>query len=110
VQYYTRGNTVRAAETLTTAPVSATLIVPERVPAGEKFTVEGDIPDYAQSKIMIVKPGTSTRIGSSEYGQALVRNGSVELTAPDEPGDYEVVYALGKGTVLTRNTIRVFAE
>lgn len=109
VQYYSGGNTVLATETLTTQSVTATLIVPDRVLAGEKFEVDGDIPGYPQSQIMIVQPGTTKRIGRAEYGQTMLR-GPIELRAPEEPGDFEVIYILDHGTVLARNSVRVSAR
>lgn len=75
--------------------VEATVGAPGQVGAGAKFSVKWTGPNNARDYIAI---GNAARpyIGY-EYTS---RGNPVELTAPDEPGQYEVRYFLGAGDVM----------
>ena len=87
-------------------PVEVVLEAPASVAAGSKFEVRWSGPGDKQDWITIVKAGAA----DGEYlSYDYARNGSpLTLTAPDEPGAYEIRYASDrvKGT-FARRPIRV---
>jgi Ca-activated chloride channel family protein len=91
-----------AGEALTAATIAA----PERVPAGSEFALEWTGPDNEDDFVTIVLPDANDR----EYRTyAETRDGrSLVLTAPIEPGTYELRYVSGRSrTVLARRAIEV---
>lgn len=75
--------------------VEATVTAPDQVAAGAKFPVKWTGPDNDRDYIAI---GNATR---PYLGYEYTKVGSpLMLTAPDEPGQYEVRYFLGAGDVL----------
>ena len=75
---------------VTVTPYTVTLDAPAEVTAGETFTVTWTGPDGPQDYITIVPVGAD---GNAYTSYAYTRNGaSVSITAPDEPGAYEVRY------------------
>ena len=75
--------------------VEATLDAPGQVAAGAKLTVKWTGPNNERDYIAI---GNAAR---PYIGYEYTKAGSpLELTAPDEPGQYEVRYFLGAGDVL----------
>lgn len=75
--------------------VEATVAAPDQVAAGAKFSVKWTGPNNARDYIAI---GNAAR---PYLGYEYTSKGNpVEITAPDEPGQYEVRYFLGAGDVL----------
>jgi Ca-activated chloride channel homolog len=96
VRYVTgrEGNTLVSVPVTVTA-VSANLAPPASVGAGERFEVTWEGPDNPRDYVTIVEAGA--REGAYRSYQ-YTRDGSpVTLTAPDEPGAYEVRYVTGVG-------------
>jgi hypothetical protein len=85
---------VIASRPLTVGSVAASVSAPPSVAAGAKFNVTWKGPNNARDFITIVKAGTADK----QYGPyAYTSKGTtLELTAPDQPGDYEVRYLTGQ--------------
>ncbi|MBW6455614.1 MAG: VWA domain-containing protein [Trueperaceae bacterium] len=90
-----RGSATLASAPVTVTAVSASLAAPASVAAGERFEVAWEGPDNPRDYVTIVEAGA--REGAYR-SYAYTRNGSpATLTAPDEPGAYEVRYVTGTG-------------
>ncbi|MFU8888766.1 MAG: VWA domain-containing protein [Trueperaceae bacterium] len=90
-----RGGNTLASAPITVTAVSASLAAPASVGAGERFEVTWDGPDNPRDYVTIVEAGA--REGAYR-SYAYTRNGSpATLTAPNEPGAYEVRYVTGTG-------------
>jgi len=89
-------------------PVEASVTPPAETPAASEFQVAWQGPAYESDYITIAKP--SDPDGTYD-NYAYTRSGNqVTLTAPAEPGSYEVRYLLGNGTrVLARAPIAIGA-
>ena len=84
----------------------ATLIVPPQVAAGAAFKVEWQGPDNRDDYVTIVKPDAAARVYGNYRNAA--EGATLSLTAPIEPGAYEVRYVTGRSkTVLGRAAIEV---
>ncbi len=71
--------------------VAATLDAPDTIEIGEAFTVAWDGPGYPQDRIALVPAGeTATR----SNGRSVSFGNPTDLTAPTEPGLYELHYIL----------------
>jgi len=98
--YEIRYVTGREENTLASVPVavtavSATLAAPDSVGAGERFEVAWEGPDNPRDYVTIVAAGA--REGAYTSYQ-YTRDGSpATLSAPAEPGDYEIRYVMGVG-------------
>ncbi|MDF1824274.1 MAG: VWA domain-containing protein [Verrucomicrobiales bacterium] len=82
---------------------------PEKVAAKEEFRVKWEGPDNARDYITIVEASAE----DGKYGDYIYveRGQDQDLTAPDEPGDYEIRYVTSqKKTVLARERVKVVAE
>ena len=87
---------------------SATLDAAEAIPAAEPFQTAWTGPDGAGDYVSIAAPGA----GPNEYVRyAYTRHGSpATITAPTEPGTYELRYVLGQPrAVLATRTVTVEA-
>jgi Mg-chelatase subunit ChlD len=83
-------NAIIARQTLTVTAVSATLSAPAQVAAGAKFKVTWTGPNNPRDFVTIVKAGTRERTYQDyEYTS---KGGTLEFTAPDEAGQYELRY------------------
>ncbi len=96
VRYVTgRSDATLASAPITVTAISASLGAPASVGAGSQFAVDWTGPDNDRDYLTIVPDGA--REGSYDSYQ-YTRDGSpVTLTAPDEPGAYEVRYVTGQG-------------
>ncbi len=96
VRYVTgREENTLASVPVTVTAVSASLAAPASVDAGERFEVTWEGPDNPRDYVTIVEAGA--REGAYRSYQ-YTRDGSpAALTAPDEPGAYEVRYVTGVG-------------
>ena len=101
---------VTPATETSAAPVNATgpatLIAQAEIASGSKFFVDWTGPDNQSDYITVAKPSAP---GNSYENFTYTRKGSpLRLTAPDEPGDYELRYVQGQSsTVLATQPIRV---
>ncbi len=88
------GDKVIAARKLTVGSVAASVNAPAKVAAGAKFKVTWKGPGNPLDFVTIVKAGAAER----QYGPyAYASKGTtLELTAPDQPGSYEVRYLTGQ--------------
>ena len=100
------GRTVLANAPIVVTPVQAAVTGPERVVAGSGFEVIWSGPAYERDFITIVQPD-AVESGYLSYFDA--RRGSPgTLTAPEQPGRYELRYVLGSGPrVIARAAIEV---
>ncbi len=111
--YEVRYLTGQSYFTLATAPIRVTAVTasvqaPDKVLAGDKFSVTWRGPDNQRDFITIVKADAPEK----SYGKYVyTRRGSpIQLPAPDEPGAYEVRYLTGeKSSTLARTAIEVTA-
>ncbi len=99
-EYEVRFNNEAGHNTLATAPINVTdvqasLTAPASVAAGSEFAVSWTGPAYARDFITIVAPDAEESAYLSYFD---IRNENPgKLTAPDEPGRYELRYVVGSG-------------
>jgi Mg-chelatase subunit ChlD len=88
------GDEVIATRRITVGAVTASVSSPASVGAGANFNVTWQGPDNLRDFVTIVKAGAA----AGEYGPyAYTAKGStLELRAPDQPGNYEVRYLTGQ--------------
>lgn len=84
------GAVVQATRPITVLEVVATIDGPAEVAAGEQFDVEWTGPDGPGDYITIVPEGAAAREYLSYFGTSIGSPGT--LTAPEEPGEYELWY------------------
>jgi hypothetical protein len=82
-------------------PVSATLAAPDSIPAGSAFNVAWTGPD-SEGDYVAIGNASGSRIPYSSYGYTAQYPGELPLTAPEQPGDYSVVYVTGNTVVESR--------
>ena len=100
------GNTIIARQTLTATAVSATLSAPPQVAAGAKFKVTWTGPNNPRDFITLVKAGTAER--TYQIYEYTSKGGTLEFTAPDAAGAYELRYlTAGQYLTLARAPITV---
>lgn len=89
-----RDDKIIASRKITVGSVTASVSAPARVAAGAKFNVTWKGPNNTNDFVTIVKAGTAEK----QYGTyAYTAKGTtLELTAPDQGGDYEVRYLTGQ--------------
>lgn len=97
-----------ASEVVPESLTPAMLTSPERVTAGAAFTVGWNGPDNPADFVTVVRVDASAEaIGNYKETR---EGASLELTAPIEPGAYEVRYVTGRSrTILGRAPIEVVA-
>lgn len=84
------GGAVQATRPITVLALEASISAPDQVTAGETFDVEWTGPDGPGDYVTIVPLGAEPRTYLSYFGTSSGSPGT--LTAPDEPGDYELWY------------------
>jgi Ca-activated chloride channel family protein len=95
VRYVTgQGGNTLARSPVTVIAVGATVAVAPEIPAGSEFTVEWTGPDNDRDYLTIVEAGA--REGAYTSYEYTRRGSPVTLTAPAEPGAYEVRYVTGR--------------
>ena len=107
VRYVTgQASATLASSPLVVTPVTGSVRAPAEVGIGASFEVEWQGPDNSGDYITIVEAGARE---GRYLSYAYTRGGSpVSITAPGEPGDYEVRYVLGQGSgTLASTPIRV---
>ncbi len=91
---------------LEVTPVEATLTAPAAVEINAAITVGWTGPAYRTDRVRIMAAdGTPLRAGSYGY-PANNPDGSLQLKAPIEPGDYLIAYEMG-GELLAKRPLRV---
>ncbi len=110
VRYVTgQGNRTLASAPVTAVPAEARVVAPAEVGAGAAFEVDWRGPNNASDYVTIVAAGAPE--GSYLSWVYTSRGSPSPLTAPGEPGDYEVRYVLGQGDrTLASAPVRVIAE
>jgi Mg-chelatase subunit ChlD len=88
------GDTVIARQPITVGGVTASVTAPAQVAAGAKFKVSWTGPNNERDFVTLVKAGTKEK--TYERYAYTSAGSTLELTAPDVPGDYELRYATGK--------------
>jgi hypothetical protein len=97
-----------AAAPITVGATSATLDAPASITAGSPFQAGWTGPDNPQDWIGVLQAGNPP--SAYESYRYTKRGTPAELTAPDEPGAYEIVYVTGQSaTVLARSPLEVSA-
>ncbi len=102
IRYIQQGNedVVLATVSLKVTPISASLVVPDSVVARSEFDVSWDGPDNARDYIGL-------QVDDVSFSYAYTRRGNpVTLKAPDEPGEYPVIYMMNKRE-LAREIVKV---
>ena len=103
-----KGDTIIARQAIKVGGVTATLTAPAQVAAGAKFKVTWTGPDNERDFITMVKAGTVERTYDRYVYTS--KGSTLEFTAPDVAGAYEIRYATGKGYLtLGRASITVGA-
>jgi hypothetical protein len=88
------GDKIIARQAFTVTGVTATLSAPAQVAAGAKFQVKWTGPDNERDFVTVVKAGTVER--TYQQYEYTSKGPTLEFTAPDSPGAYEIRYATGK--------------
>ncbi|MFN4183999.1 MAG: vWA domain-containing protein [Hyphomonas sp.] len=70
------------------------------VAPGKRFTFSWRGPDQLGQRIAIANPGDPGKVYSKSWGYSLHKNGKMGLTAPAEPGIYEMRYLSGKYEIM----------
>ncbi|MFN3609262.1 MAG: vWA domain-containing protein [Hyphomonas sp.] len=78
-----------------------------RVEPGKRFTFTWRGPDQVGHRIAIANPGDPGKVYSKSWGYSLHKNGKMGLTAPAEPGIYEMRYVSGGYEILFSRTFSV---
>jgi hypothetical protein len=89
------GDTVIARQAIAVGAVTATLTAPAQVASGAKFKVSWTGPNNPRDFVTVVK--AETREKTYDRYVYTDKGPTLEFTAPDEPGNYEVRYATGSG-------------
>lgn len=102
IRYIQQGNkdVVLATAPLNVTPISASLVIPDSVVARSEFDVSWEGPDNPRDYIGLQIDDVSFSYGYTRRGNP------VTLKAPDEPGEYPVVYMMNKRE-LARETLTV---
>lgn len=108
VRYVLDSAKVVARKPITVGDVESSVAGPAKVAVGSKFNAEWAGPGYHRDFVTIVAPGAAPHAYIS-YKYARIGSPS-ELTAPKEPGTYELRYVLGGRRVIARQTVEVTAE
>jgi hypothetical protein len=88
------GDKIIARQAFTVTGVTATLSAPAQVAAGAKFQVRWTGPNNERDFVTVVKAGTVER--TYQLYVYTKQGPTLEFTAPDAPGQYEIRYATGK--------------
>jgi hypothetical protein len=102
------GDVILARQPLTVGGVTASLSAPAQVAAGANFNVTWTGPNNERDFVTLVKSGAAEK--SYERYEYTSKGKTLELTAPDVPGSYELRYATGRDYLtLARTPITVGA-
>ena len=106
VKFQANGETL-ASDTITVVMVEASLDTPESVPAGASFNISWSGPNNRGDYVGVAESGANElRKGAAYVYTGNSKDGTLSLTAPEEPGTYDVIYRTGS-TVLAREPLQV---
>lgn len=106
VQYRHRDQTVTATRPIQASPAQAALKAPDAAQAGSAVTIGWSGPNVALDNIQIAEAGSDSYISYTYLNDTK----QVELTMPDEPGNYELRYKFRDREVIATRPIRVVAK
>jgi Ca-activated chloride channel family protein len=107
IRYVLRNERVLVTRPITVTAVGAKLDGPARVAARASFQVTWQGPNYEGDYVTITQPGDPDNAYRS-YANSNAGSPST-LTAPDQPGSYEIRYVLNGKKVLARKPLEVTA-
>lgn len=100
LRYVFRDSETLFTQPITVTPVTARVIAPASVVAGAPVPVGWDGPGYDGDYLTIARVGDERYVSYQYTGS----DNPATLTAPTEPGDYEVRYILGQNVVTLAST------
>lgn len=112
LRYVVKEEQIVAMQKLKVVPVSATLNAPSQVVAGAPFEVTWTGPNDDNDSIVLSRPEWSGGAAVSIYANSLSPShggGRGEMTAPVEPGKYELRYWLNRDEKIGVRAIEVLA-
>lgn len=107
VRYRHRDQTVTASRPIQASPAQAALKAPDVAQAGSTVTIGWTGPNVSLDNIQIAEVGSDSYISYTYLGSD---SKQVELTMPDEPGNYELRYKFRDREVIATRPIRVVAK
>ncbi len=108
-RFVLNGTKVIARAPIKIEDVSVTLTAPDQAPVGSKVLVSWEGPNYKKDWVAIVKTGAPDNAYRPAYAYVNQERSQVELTAPSDPGTYELRYVLHGGRVMARQPITITA-
>jgi hypothetical protein len=106
VQYRHRDQTVTASRPIQASPARAVLKAPDVAQAGSTVTIGWTGPNVSLDNIQIAEQGSDSYVSYTYLNDTR----QVELTMPDEPGNYELRYKFRDREVIATRPIRVVAK
>nr|WP_019955253.1 VWA domain-containing protein [Yoonia vestfoldensis] len=100
LRYVFRDSETLYTQPITVTPVTARVVAPASVAAGEAVPVGWDGPGYEGDYLTIARLGDDGYVSYTYMGSA----NPATLTAPTEPGEYEVRYIMGQNVVTLATT------
>lgn len=100
LRYVFRDSETLYTQPITVTPVTARVIAPASVAAGEPVPVGWDGPGYDGDYLTVARVGEDGYVSYQYTGS----DNPATLTAPTEPGDYEVRYIMGQNVVTLAST------
>jgi von Willebrand factor type A domain-containing protein len=106
VKFQANGETL-ASHAITVVMVEASMDTPESVPAGARFDINWTGPNNRGDYVGVAESGASKlRKGAAYVYTGNSTDGTLALTAPEEPGTYDIIYRTG-AKVLARTPLHV---
>ena len=106
LQYRHRDQDVIATRPIQASPAKAALKAPDVAQAGSAVVIEWTGPNAALDNVQIAEAGSDSYISYTYLGDTR----RVELTMPEQPGNYELRYVFRDREVIARRPIRVVAK
>ncbi len=103
LRYKLNDKTTLASRRIEIVEALVTLDAPDVVAAGADVSITWQGPDGPQDNIQIAKAGTDSY---ETYGYVSGTNPLV-LIAPEEPGDYEILYKFGDAEIIGRRALKI---
>ena len=106
LQYRHRDQAVIATRPIQASPAQAALKAPDVAQAGSAVVIEWTGPNAALDNVQIAEAGSDSYVSYTYLGDTR----KVELTMPEQPGNYELRYVFRDREVIARRPIRVVAK
>lgn len=106
LEYRHRDKTTIATRPIKASPAQAVLKAPDVAHAGSTVIIEWTGPNASQDNIQIAKAGSDSYVSYTYLGATQ----QVELTMPEEPGNYELRYSFRDREAIAQRPIRVVAK